>query len=99
MDLVHEHVSKLGQGPAELCLYLSYAILSFCVIALLKPCAGTLAAFLWLFTEVLEKEFLMLTQNRNLKQLEVLAMSTAIFASAMLVSCNSSKKKCCAKKK
>ena len=98
MDLVHEHVGKLGQGPAELCLYLSYAIMTFCVLGLLKPCAGTLAAFLWLFTEILEKEFLMLTQNRNLKQLEVLAMTTAIFASALLVSCSGSSKGCCKKK-
>ena len=98
LDLVHENVAKLGQGPAELCLYLSYAIMSLCVLGLLKPCFGSLAAFLWLLTEVLEKEFLMLTQNRNLKQLEVLAMTTAIFASALLVCCGASKSKCCAKK-
>ena len=97
----HEHIhhDKVTQFSEQIVLYISYAIMTFCVLGLLKPCAGTIPAFLWLFNQILEHEFLELTQNRNLKQLEVLALTSAVFVSALLVSCNNKKGgKCCPKK-
>ena len=92
------HHSFVSQFAEQIVLYLAYASLAFCVLAMLKPCAGTVPAFLWLVMQVLEHEFLEMTQNRNLKQIEVLALTLAVFISGLLVSCNGKKgKSCCAK--
>ena len=90
------HHNFVTQFAEQIVLYMAYASIAFCVLALLKPCIGTIPAFMWLMTQVLEHEFLELTQNRNLKELEVLALTLAVFVSGLLVSCNGNKsKKCC----
>ena len=95
----HIHHSSVSQFAEQIVLYLAYASLAFCALGLLKPCAITIPSFLWLVMQVLEHEFLEMTQNRNLKQIEVLALTLAVFISGLLVSCSGKKSKsCCGKK-
>ena len=94
----HENVSPFAE---QIVLYVAYATLALSGLALLVPCTGKLPAFLWLLNEVLEQEFLEMTQNRNLQQLERLAMTLAVFVSALLVFSGAGifSRKCCAKPK
>ena len=94
----HIHHDKVSEFAETILLYVSYVSLAFCAIAMLKPCAGVIPAFLWLVSQVLEHEFLELSQNRNLKQIEVVAMTLAVYISALFVFCSGPKKSCCAKK-
>ena len=95
----HIHHDKVSEFAEQIVMYVAYATLGLSGLALLVPCAGKLSAFLWLLNQLLEHEFLELTQNRNMKQIEVLAMTLAVFCSALLVfSGSGSYKKCCPKK-
>ena len=84
----HDNVSSFAE---TIVMYICYVTLTLSVLSLIKPSVGKLVAFVWFLTQVLEHEFLELTQNRNLKQLEVLAMTLAVFLSGLIV--NSSCKK------
>ena len=78
----HQTVSKFAEQIVE---YLSYLILTLCVFSMLKPCFGKWVVIIWVLTQFLEHEFLELTQNRNLKQLEVVALTMAVAVSGWLV--------------
>ena len=82
----HIHHSKFEENAEMIILYLCYAILTLAALSLVKPGLGKLVAIVWLLMQVVEHELLALTQNRNFRQLENLAMILAVFMSGMIVS-------------
>ena len=88
----HIHHSQFEENAEAIILYMCYGIMTLAVLSLLKPGLGKLVAIVWLIMQILEHELIALTQDRNLKQLENLALILAVFMSGMIVSSCAGKK-------